>query len=457
MRFTLTVLEKDYNTIFSAIFSRKGLEGACYLICSQSVTENERRFLVREVVPVEDKDYLVREPYRLSIGSNSYAGAAKRALLKNETIVFVHSHPGGIEQHSDQDDREEPKLMEFFKSRLNDKDPGSMVITDKPSVRGRVWLNNKWNQMDLVRVLGDKFIFFNSNPSRSPIPIFFDRQVRAFGKEIQQLLNYLHVVIVGTGGTGSIIFEQLVRLGIGKISIFDQDKFDPSNVNRVYGSRTRDDKKNKARMIGEHGVDIGIGNTIVIHESHINDENTAKLLRDADIVFGCTDKQKPRAILNALSLQYLIPVIDVGVLIESPDQIIKGIYGRVTTVLPGEACLICREHITARGIELESKTREERESLFKEGYAPELKENNPAVIPFTSAVGSQGVTELIHRLTGFMGEDRKSSETIFLFHENQIKSNRTPSALGCLCTKKGVIGCGDQPKSFLNLYWNGWS
>ena len=41
-------------------------------------------------------------------------------------------------------------------------------------------------------------------------------------------------------------------------------------------------------------------------------------------------------------------VIDVGVRVQSEEQVIRGIYGRVTTLLPGEACLFCRERISPR-------------------------------------------------------------------------------------------------------------
>src|SRR3989442_2474424 len=47
---------------------------------------------------------------------------------------------------------------------------------------------------------------------RSP---FFERQVLAFGAESQALLQQLHVGVVGVGGTGSAVVEQLARLGVG--------------------------------------------------------------------------------------------------------------------------------------------------------------------------------------------------------------------------------------------------
>jgi tRNA A37 threonylcarbamoyladenosine dehydratase len=51
------------------------------------------------------------------------------------------------------------------------------------------------------------------------------------------LLSNLNVGIVGAGGTGSALAEQLIRLGIGNLIVIDDDVFKSSNINRVYGSR----------------------------------------------------------------------------------------------------------------------------------------------------------------------------------------------------------------------------
>ena len=88
--------------------------------------------------------------------------------------------------------------------------------------------------------MGSRFRFFDDDSGDYKHVPFFDRQVRAFGKDIQLQLQRLNVGVVGVGGTGSAVVEQLARLGIGTLSIFDGDHFDNSNVNRVYGSSATD-------------------------------------------------------------------------------------------------------------------------------------------------------------------------------------------------------------------------
>ena len=53
-----------------------------------------------------------------------------------------------------------------------------------------------------------------------------------FGLEGQRCLNQSHVLVVGAGGLGSAASLYLASAGIGRISIADGDKVDPSECRR---------------------------------------------------------------------------------------------------------------------------------------------------------------------------------------------------------------------------------
>jgi molybdopterin/thiamine biosynthesis adenylyltransferase len=306
--------------------------------------------------------------------------------------------------------------------------------------------------MSRVRVIGRRFRFFDHTAERDELPEFFDRQVRAFGPDIQRLLGRLHVGVVGAGGTGSAVIEQLTRLGVGELSVFDGDTFDATNVNRVYGSSTDDADQPKAEIARDLVDEIGLGTIVHAFGAHITDLETARRLRDCDVVFGCTDRHAPRGLLVQLALRYLIPVFDMGVKIDSEDGAIRGVFGRVTTLIPGEACLFCRGRISPDVIRLEALSPEERRALADENYAPEIDTPAPAVIPFTTAVSAQAVSEFLHRLTGFMGEDRVSSEVLLFLAESRVRTNRPSPEAECLCTQRNLWGIGDT-KRFLGASW----
>ena len=452
MRYTLTITEENEQRLRKVIFSAADKEGAAYLLCGASNSSEEIRLVVRDVVPVDAAHYLIREVDRLSIASASYASVAKRAQATGASILFVHSHPTCVPYFSVQDDREEPKLMDFFQARAPNKLHGSLMIPNGGRVVGRVWTSGGWFSLDRIRTVGTRFRFVDDVRDKEAIPEFFDRQVRAFGGDIQRLLGRLHVGIVGVGGTGSAVFEQLVRLGVGTVSVYDGEAFESSNVNRVYGSGVSNRGVAKVNIAEGNAQRIGLKTKVILHSTSIGKLETAKTLRACDIVFGCTDKQAPRGLLVRLALWYLIPIIDIGVKVDSEEGVIRGVIGRVTVLLPGEACLFCRQRINAEIIRLESLSLEEWQALADEDYAPELEETAPAVIPFTTAAAAQGVSELLHRLTGFMGAERRSSETLLFFHEPSIHTNRTQPSADCLCSQQQHWGKGDR-KTFLDLFW----
>jgi molybdopterin/thiamine biosynthesis adenylyltransferase/proteasome lid subunit RPN8/RPN11 len=451
MRYSLSLRENHLQRLKELVFSVPDCEGAAYLLCGQSSGEGELRLLGREVVPVLGNQYCLREPNFLSIVSASYAHVAKRARNEQLSIIFVHSHPGGFLDFSDQDDREEKKLQEFFLSRAPDNLHGALVMTQDGLI-GRVF-SNGFLAIERIRIIGDRFIFYDRLRNDARHLQFFDRQVRAFGHETQMLLQSLHIGIIGAGGTGSAVAEQLTRLGVGMLSIFDGDKFDPTNVNRLYGSSTRDGSRPKAEVVMEHLNRIGLSAKINAINEAITQESVAKHLRGCDLIFGCTDKEAPRAILVKLALRYLIPIIDLGVVIHSANGSITDVIGRVTTVFPGEACLFCRNRISAEAIRLEGLPDEERSQLIREGYAPELLAPNPAVISFTTCIASLAIIELLHRLTGFMGKERQSSEVLCLFDQSRLRTNRVPPVNGCLCAQPLLWGAGDSTP-FLDSTWS---
>ena len=444
MRYSLTILEQHMKQARAFCFSKPECEGACFLLCGTSQTEGELRLLCREVLPVPLEAYLERRPDFLSLDSSSYVHVAKRARAQGLSIIFVHSHPGGYLAFSEQDDQEEPQLQDFFASRAPNTIHGALVLTDDDVV-GRIWRDG-FEPMSMIRVVGSRFLFRSHSSYATDIPDFYDRQVRAFGPAMQAMLQNLHVGVVGAGGTGSAVIEQLTRLGVGTLSIFDGDTFEVSNVNRLYGSGAADEGLPKVQIAVRNVAHVGVGTTVRPHPTHITEPETARAMRDCDLIFGCTDKQAPRMLLSLLSTHYLIPVIDTGVLISSAEGRITDITGRVTTIYPGEACLYCRNRIDPQVVRFELLPEEQQERERADGYAPELPTRSPAVITFTTPVASAAVTELLHRLTGFMGVDRQSTELLLLFDKGRVTRSRQEVDPDCQCADPENWGSGDSER-----------
>jgi molybdopterin/thiamine biosynthesis adenylyltransferase len=457
MRYTITFGEHDYRTLVEHLLGDKTTERAAYLLCGLSSTPEETRLLVREVHPVLDCEVVTASQRHMSIKSISFMRVMKRADRTKQAFVFVHSHPTGVSQHSEQDDKEELKLFQTAYLRIEgDRTHASIVLASENDLRGRVWLRDGSNrEIDVVRVIGKRFRFLRPNCG-DPKSTLFTRQVQAFGGQLQRELGDLRIGIVGCGGTGSAVAEQLMRLGVGHIYLFDGDKLEKSNVTRVYGAGICDDQRMKVTILEDLGKIIGLGTEITSVPRFITYRSAAEMLRNCDVVFGCTDDEWGRSILTRLAIYYLIPVFDMGVKISSKEGTVESIQGRVTTLMAGSACLFCRGRINSDRISSEivqASDPDRADSLRKEGYLPELPGATPAVITFTSAIASSAVTELLHRLTGFMGAERASTEVIHLFDHSRVRTNSTQPNPDCgICGNRERWGRGDR-QPFLGMTW----
>ena len=457
MKYSITFFERELNLLSDHLVGIPNVERAAYLLCRPVNTASQVRLIVREVLPVEGSDVLESSSRHMKITPQSFIRAMKRADETKSCFVFVHSHPDGYPGHSPQDDAEEAKLFSTAYIRIRTAGVhGSLIFRQSGISAGRVWFNNgSFAPVERVRVIGKRFRFIFPNRQVEAIPEFFDRQVRVFGKDVQLLLKRLHLGIVGVGGVGSCVAEQLVRLGVGSLLIADGEKFEASNVNRVYGSRVVDADIAKVKLTERLAADIGLGTRVDVIPKSVTFESALSAFRDCDMIFGCTDDEFGRSLLTRFAIYYGVPVFDMGVKIDSENESIRSIQGRVTTLMPGTACLNCRGRISSERIRAESERAvnpEEATALEGEGYIPELDDPAPAVIAFTTAVAASGVSEFLHRLTGYMGDDRESSEVLHRFDETRIRTNKVTPREGCFCADRKYWGRADV-KPFLDTTW----
>lgn len=303
-----------------------------------------------------------------------------------------------------------------------------------------------------VRVVGGDWRLLLPGDDEGAKPVF-DRQIRAFGPDGQRTLAKLRVGIVGAGGTGSAVHEQLVRLGVGEITIIDPDVIndDGSNVTRVYGSTMADVCQPKVTLAERQADRIGLGTHVTAVQGTINDETTARLLTHCDIIFGCTDDNRGRVVLGRLCTWYLIPIIDMGVKLTSDEGNLRGIEGRVTVLEPGVGCLQCRGRINAAALQSEVLSPAEREERIDEGYATGLEDRDPAVVAYTTGVAAHAVGELLHRVFG-LDDGRPSGELIIRFHCREIRRNSRAGLPGHWCTAARTVGVGDTVP-FVGTMW----
>ncbi len=459
MKTVLVLTDSLSNELLLA--SRHHLETAGVLLASIVATPSGGvRLLGRSIYWVPDSAYVHRESDSLSIASHGYVPALAEAERIGATAIWLHTHPGNgsAPLPSTHDLEVDRQLSDVFRLRTGSDFYGYLIIspTEKHiAFTGQVDSENEPSRaIDALWFVGDRLIYVPTfaHPMGLPSEVY-DRNVRAFGPIMQEVLDKLHVGIVGCGGTGSAVAEQMVRLGARHFTLIDPKALTPSNVTRVYGSTPRDIGTPKVTILAAHLNRIApdvVSNPV---QAAITNESAAKALLDCDIVFGCSDDNAGRMILSRLATFFLIPIIDCGVLLTSDkNELLTGIDGRVTTLIPGQACLVCRGRIDLRRAATELLTPEERTVRENEGYAPALGNIEPAVITYTTVVAATAVAEFLERFIGY-GPNPRPSEVLLRCHDREISTNITAPRERHYChPSSGKIGNG-MTVPFLEQTW----
>jgi len=431
-----------------------GVESAWVLLARRvGVLGEDFTLLVREVVAVPSEAYETRTENRLSITTAGWLSTFARADAEDCVPLFVHTHPGAGAQHSPLDLRLDEDLARVADLRLEQGTYGSVILggtSEKPAFAGRVTgRDTTWIGIDRIRVVGQRLTLY-VHDGTPPLPLF-DRQIRAFGEEGQRLLSQLRVGVVGVGGTGSAAVEQLVRLGVRHMVLIDPQTLAATNVTRVYGSTLADIERPKVVIAATHAEATGLSPTIAAIRGSVLDEDTMKALQNCDVVIGCTDDHASRLVLTRLPQALLQLLVDCGVVLDSRAGALFDIFARVSVVTPTTACLVCMGDVDPTRAGLEALTDEQRESLVREGYAPELGDPDPSVITFTTIAASLAVNELLSRVFGYC-EDEPANRLVARIDSRAMSRTRHVIRGTHRCGKPGLVASG-AAEPFLGYGW----
>jgi molybdopterin/thiamine biosynthesis adenylyltransferase len=463
MSFTASMVlqEKHLKYLQESLIRADGRERAAYVLCGEAVVESDpwdgqqrRKYLSYEILLVPEDEIVSSSDRHITWKTDSFVRALKLAQTRGMTVAVVHSHPRGIAAFSEQDDRNEPDLVELAQNRNGIQTKlMSVILTDSGELVGRLWTSQHESiPLQLICVVGKAIKLHYKGRGEGITSSVFQRQSLAFGEALTQDLSTLRVGVVGCGGTGSAVAMLLPKMGVRLIALFDRDVVEESNLNRLHGA-TREDaevKRPKVLAVARALSELGLGVQVKSYQSWIADRDCRDALKSCDIIFGCTDDHAGRLLLNRFAYYYLTPVFDGGLAIEvSPTEPpeIKALDGRVTTLVPSHTCLLCREVINpvvARDEALKRNAPAEYERRKAEAYVIGEGNPSPAVVLFTTGVAIMAIEELVHRLQGFRGENGATAQRVRKFHLMTDRKQAADSKSDCpICGTADCWGKGD--------------
>jgi hypothetical protein len=455
--YTLVLPPKIEEQLRQHLLPGDGLEAAALLLCAQ-VGERRKKLLGRELITVPH-DRCVRAHDTITWPGEYVETAIDRALLRGDAVIAVHSHPGGLFAFSSADDDSDGTLMGALRHGT-DQVAGSAIMIPNGAVRARVYETDLTAApVDLVLTTGPDLQMWWSDAATAAGPL---APPMAFTGEMGDWLGRMSICVIGVSGTGSIVAEQLVRLGVGEIILIDFDKVEDRNLNRILNSSLAAIGSYKVGMFANairlYRPDCEV---VALPQSIATPEAILAACK-ADALFSCVDTAEGRHIADRLSAYFAMPLFDVGVAIPTEPtprggRRIAEVYGRVDYVYPGGSSLMDRGVYDAALLEAEYLARVAPQTLsskIADGYLRGMPEEAPGVIALNMRAASACVIEFLARLIPyreFPNETRARS--IFMlaegdedtFAESQfIATQRFPVAVGVTEPLLGLPALGER-------------
>lgn len=229
-----------------------------------------------------------------------------------------------------------------------------------------------------------------------------DRSVRFFGRDGQDRLSQAEVVVVGCGGLGTHVVQQLAYLGVNRFSLVDHEELDETNKNRYVTAYAEDRVPGLAKVaIAKRLIKlVNPAAEVRTISEELRSPNSFREILSAGYVFGCLDNDGARVVLTELCAAYRRPYFDLATEIIPGERPIYG--GRAFVAWGDNGCLICRgllDLVEAR-IDLEdAAARQDRRNLY--GIpADALNGVGPSVVSINGVVASLAVTEFSVAVAG---------------------------------------------------------
>jgi len=431
-----------FETVQKHLFTTPG-EHFAFMLARVSWSEAKPVFMVRDAILIPDCEVKVtRTGWELT--TEAILQVVNTAIRSGAALIEAHNHGGSTPRFSSTD-------VEGLK-------PFAAYVLD--SVRGRPYGATVWGD-DLVYgefftpqggrgvlrsclVIGPALrqVVSNDDDERL-IDVAFDRQLPWFTPAGQRMLGRLRVGVVGAGGTGSPLVQNLVYIGIRDFVIVDDDVADETSMNRLVTAAAADLGTAKG-ILARHLIKRVAPSAVVrCILSKLQSQEALDILKGVDVLLGCVDNDGARLILNELAVAYGIPYFDLATGINAKCGTVDAAGGRLCVVLPGGPCLDCMGEIDAGEARFFLASQEDRALQVARGYVRGMDVKSPSVVSLNATMAGLAATELAVFVSGVRTPHPYTEFDVLgtgrLIRSQWATPRRAGLAEGCVeCTLAGI-------------------
>jgi molybdopterin/thiamine biosynthesis adenylyltransferase len=114
----------------------------------------------------------------------------------------------------------------------------------------------------------------------------------------QRRLAGAGVVVVGCGGLGAPVIQQLAAIGVGRLVLFDDDVIEPSNLNRQTLFRWQDVGAKKVDVAAAFVRALNPGIEVIARSERVTATRARNIVSQANVVVDCSDGLPTKFLLN---------------------------------------------------------------------------------------------------------------------------------------------------------------
>lgn len=245
MEYALRLTAQQHQVLKAHLFPGDGCEAVAMLVCGRRAGDNRHIFTVQRVVPIPHEACSVRLPDRVQWPSEHFEALIPELWKSGDALIKVHSHTSDWPRFSPVDDVSDSALASAWDDLLGEGRPhGSAIMLPDGRMIGRAFADGLIAEgFTSISSVGDEISFWPGSHIDDGSE-FSRRNRQAFGSGTVSRLRRMSAAVIGCSGTGSIVVEQLARLGMGRLVLVDPDVVEEKNLNRILNA-TLDDAQRK--------------------------------------------------------------------------------------------------------------------------------------------------------------------------------------------------------------------
>lgn len=396
---TIRIPGEVWAKTYAHLFTTPG-EHFAFFLAAWTLSNRQPVFIVKDVVLIGDEEIdASRGGWSLSV--NAITRAVNAAVRTQCALVEIHNHGGDVPRFSQIDRTGFDDFVPYVLDSVRGRPYGATVWGDSTIYAEYFLPDGGAGVVDSVVVYGDKLDQWVSRGDDLAGPAMrFDRQSPWFTAVGQRKLSRLKIAILGLGGTGSALAQNLVYLGARDFVIIEPDASDETSMNRLVTAAAADVGSPKGILARRLIKAVAPKAKVRVIAKQLQSAEVLDALKGVDVIFGCVDNDGARAAMNEIALAYHIPFFDVGVGIEAKEGRVECAGGRLAAVLPGGPCLYCMNQIDVDEARYWLSTEEQREFMRRQGYVAGMNVRAPSVVALNAALAAAAVNEFAVYVSG---------------------------------------------------------